>query len=128
MILAAVIGAFVFGMGPGEKAPAASLRLADAAGDASANASIKVAHDGGDAIDIAKLKVQYRTTGTDDWTIGTFYDNNSTAFDAGVKEVGNVWFIDGATKGTMTAATYDIQIIHVPSAKIISYQTGIIVK
>ncbi|MEA1944511.1 MAG: type IV pilin N-terminal domain-containing protein [Euryarchaeota archaeon] len=132
VILAAVIGAFVFGMGPSEKAPTVSLRLNDASGDAgtAANGSIKAAHDGGDTIDLSALKVQYRATGSDAWTPGGFWNLSKTdGADTGVKEVGDVWGIGGSASATaLGAGTYDIQIIHIPSSKVISYQTGIIVK
>ena len=130
VILAAVIGAFVFGMGPSEKAPTVSLRLTDSSGDASTNASIKAAHDGGDTIDLSDLKVQHRATGSDAWASGKFYNatDGITEETDVMKEVGDVWLIDGATKSTMGPGTYDIQIIHIPSSKILSYQTGIIVR
>ncbi|MDK2912518.1 MAG: archaeal type pilus assembly protein PilA, partial [Methanolobus sp.] len=48
VILAAVIAAFVFGMGPPEQAPQASLR-ATSAGDSTTN-YIKLEHQGGDGI------------------------------------------------------------------------------
>jgi len=132
VILAAVIGAFVFGMGPGEAAPSASLRLADASGDTSASvAAIKISHDGGDTLNLDDLKVQWRASGTDAWDEATFY-NITSPYDAEVagevKEVGNVWLIDGSALGTIAAGTRDIQIIHVPSSKVICQQTGIIVR
>ena len=131
VILAAVIGAFVFGMGPGEVAPSTSLRITDASTNAgtAVDAEIRAAHDGGDAIAMDDLKVQYRTTGSDAWTTGAFWSDATTVMPAdSIKEVGDVFFISSAAVGGLTAVTYDIQIVHEPSAKILSYQTGITLK
>ena len=54
VILAAVIGAFVFGMGPPEQAPQASLRVSDT--DTTAD-TVTIVHDGGDAIDLNDIKL-----------------------------------------------------------------------
>ncbi|MEA1865617.1 MAG: type IV pilin N-terminal domain-containing protein [Euryarchaeota archaeon] len=128
VILAAVIGAFVFGMGPGEAAPSASLRLADAAGIVGgANHAIKIAHDGGDTLDISSLTVQYKESGVDEWSGALFYANAtaSSEMTTGTKGVGDVWFVDSSISAV---GTYDVQIIHTPSSKVICKQTGIIVK
>ncbi len=54
VILAAVIAAFVFGMGPPEQAPQASIRLSDV--DVSAS-NITLQHQGGDPIDLSKTSL-----------------------------------------------------------------------
>ncbi|QLC50616.1 type IV pilin N-terminal domain-containing protein [Methanolobus zinderi] len=64
VILAAVIAAFVFGMGPPEQAPQASLR---ASGDTSSNSSlniVKLEHRGGDAITLTDAKTKITVGGT----------------------------------------------------------------
>ena len=52
VILAAVIAAFVFGMGPPEQAPQASIRFTNVNNTAS---NITLQHQGGDAIDLSKV-------------------------------------------------------------------------
>lgn len=54
VILAAVIAAFVFGMGPPEQAPQASIRLSDAS---KATNNITLQHQGGDVIDLTKTTI-----------------------------------------------------------------------
>lgn len=54
VILAAVIAAFVFGMGPPEQAPQASLRLADV--DESED-KLTLQHQGGDSIDMSQASI-----------------------------------------------------------------------
>jgi len=49
VILAAVIAAFVFGMGPPEQAPSASIRMTDVSGN-----NITLQNQGGDPIDMSK--------------------------------------------------------------------------
>ncbi len=49
VILAAVIAAFVFGMGPPEQAPSASIRMTDVSGN-----NITLQNQGGDPIDLSK--------------------------------------------------------------------------
>lgn len=49
VILAAVIAAFVFGMGPPEQAPSASIRMSDVNGN-----NITLQNQGGDPIDMSK--------------------------------------------------------------------------
>lgn len=53
VILAAVIAAFVFGMGPPVLAPQASLQLSSAS---ASTKNITITHSGGDAIDLNKVK------------------------------------------------------------------------
>jgi flagellin-like protein len=53
VILAAVIAAFVFGMGPPKQAPQASLMISSTSNTSD---SINITHRGGDAIDLLKTK------------------------------------------------------------------------
>lgn len=53
VILAAVIAAFVFGMGTPQKAPQASITISSAS---STSSNITLSHSGGDAIDLYKVK------------------------------------------------------------------------
>ncbi|MCC7575364.1 MAG: type IV pilin, partial [Methanomethylovorans sp.] len=62
VILAAVIAAFVFGMGPPEQAPQASLR-ASAAGDGT-DTWIKLEHQGGDVIMVKETNTRVTVNGS----------------------------------------------------------------
>lgn len=72
VILAAVIAAFVFGMGPPEQAPQASLR-ASAGGDSN-NTYVKLEHQGGDTIIMTDTvtKVVVNTTPLTNYNLGEF--------------------------------------------------------
>nr|WP_321496379.1 type IV pilin N-terminal domain-containing protein [uncultured Methanolobus sp.] len=83
VILAAVIAAFVFGMGPPEQAPQASIR-ASADTMNSLNA-IKIEHQGGDAITFTEARTKVTVSGNTS-TAGTVTLNSTmddTQFDAG---------------------------------------------
>jgi flagellin-like protein len=79
VILAAVIAAFVFGMGPPEQAPQASLRASAAMSTDNTTASIiKLEHQGGSQVVLADANTKV----TVDGTTATFALTN-TEFDAG---------------------------------------------
>jgi flagellin-like protein len=79
VILAAVIAAFVFGMGPPEQAPQSSLR-ASAATEGTISV-IKLEHQGGDAVYLDSIHTKVLLDGT---TVDVTLLNASTeAFDAG---------------------------------------------
>jgi len=63
VILAAVIAAFVFGMGPPEVAPQASIRGSAATGDSDYNI-VKLEHQGGDAITFTTANTKITFEGT----------------------------------------------------------------
>ncbi|MCM1986983.1 type IV pilin [Methanococcoides seepicolus] len=81
VILAAVIAAFVFGMGPAEMAPQASVR---GSADSDGSNIIKLEHQGGDAIilDSAHTTVIVSGNTSTDGTI-TFNASSDTEFTAG---------------------------------------------
>ncbi|HJH28306.1 MAG TPA: type IV pilin [Methanosarcinaceae archaeon] len=60
VILAAVIAAFVFGMGPPEQAPQAAIRASAAEID---NSTIKLEHQGGDAVILTSANTKVSVTG-----------------------------------------------------------------
>lgn len=79
VILAAVIAAFVFGMGPPEQAPQASLR-ASADTIETGIEGIKLEHQGGDAVVLTSA----RTTVTlDGKSVSLLLDETNQSFDAG---------------------------------------------
>ena len=82
VILAAVIAAFVFGMGPPEQAPQASLRASAATVNDGTNDfnGIKLEHQGGDQVVLEDASTKMIVDGT----VVTYGDSlTDTAFDAG---------------------------------------------
>jgi FlaG/FlaF family flagellin (archaellin) len=79
VILAAVIAAFVFGMGPPEQAPQASLR-ASADTIESGVEGIKLEHQGGDAIVLTDARTKVTLDGE---TVTVLLDATNQSFDAG---------------------------------------------
>jgi flagellin-like protein len=83
VILAAVIAAFVFGMGPPEQAPQASIRAtATEIGD---NTTIKLEHQGGDQVVLASANTLVSITGNTTTEGSASFDLTGDAanFDAG---------------------------------------------
>jgi flagellin-like protein len=127
VILAAVIAAFVFGMGPPEQAPQASLRMtADSVTD---EKIIKIQHQGGDAINMANTRITLDG--------GNFTGETVKVTGLGEFQAGNTWYIAG--NGTTTAEvmlgqntsivdegvavsgdTVTVTIIDIPSQQLIS--------
>ena len=77
VILAAVIAAFVFGMGPPEQAPQSAIRAS--AATLGANATVKLEHQGGDAV----LMTATNTLITLDGTTVSYLGTIDTRFEAG---------------------------------------------
>ena len=79
VILAAVIGAFVFGMGTPEKTPAANIEItsAEATGD-----TITLEHRGGDSLPMDDVKIIVKSGGKD-ITFDPAGDGTGIAFSAG---------------------------------------------
>jgi flagellin-like protein len=79
VILAAVIAAFVFGMGPPEQAPQASLRASADTIDTGVE-GIKLEHQGGDAIVLTDARTKVTLDGND---VTLLLDATNQSFDAG---------------------------------------------
>ncbi|WP_370574383.1 type IV pilin [Methanomethylovorans sp.] len=105
VILAAVIAAFVFGMGPPEQAPQASLRAS--ATMEGTSSVIKLDHQGGNAVYLDDTHTKVLVDGT---TVDVTLLNSSTeAFDAGESVyLYNIGSGDLELAGNSTGATEDI--------------------
>ncbi|SFM89644.1 type IV pilin [Methanolobus profundi] len=79
VILAAVIAAFVFGMGPPEQAPQASLRASADTIETGAT-GIKLEHQGGDAIVLTDARTKVTLDGNE---VILALDETNQSFDAG---------------------------------------------
>ncbi len=124
VILAAVIAAFVFGMGPPTKAPQAQLKIT------ATTASLKITHDGGDPLILNDLKLTIKNAANDaaivtairmNGTAGSGFTNAGT-LTAGnyiINNWGNSW--DGAIPGAPAAnSILQVQILDVPSGALIA--------
>jgi len=111
VILAAVIGTFVLGLGDSlNQAPQAQI---DVEGDASAD-EITISHDGGDAIPTSELSITF-----DDGSDSDTVDNPSLG-DDDTFSVGD----SGTFSGTgISDAEVDVTIIHSPSESILLEET-----
>ncbi|WP_342305922.1 type IV pilin N-terminal domain-containing protein [Methanolobus sp. ZRKC5] len=110
VILAAVIAAFVFGMGPPEQAPQASLR-ASADNIDSGITGIKLEHQGGDAVVISDSRTKLTLDGT---AVTILLDDTNQSFDAGevmyVTKDDNGFYIDNF-KNTSSSFTNQSNIV-----------------
>ena len=125
VILAAVIAAFVFGMGPPEQAPQASLRASATTIDGVNG--IKLEHQGGEQLVLAAANTKISVNGT----VATFNDTMDPAFDAGeimyIAQQSGGFFVDDIKNTTGTAvsiggtgATASVKIIDVASQQMIA--------
>jgi len=120
VILAAVIAAFVFGMGPPEQAPQASLR-ATADGNTSTS-YIKLEHQGGDTITLTNTYTKVTVDGTE---VSTYPTGNASQFTAG-----EVMYVSSSTISNNTSAmsgvlaspgnTVNVKLIDVSSQQMIA--------
>ncbi|MCQ6962773.1 type IV pilin [Methanolobus chelungpuianus] len=130
VILAAVIAAFVFGMGPPEQAPQASLRASatpiEGTGGVIYN-GIKLEHQGGEQIVLASANTRISVNGT----VVAYNTTMDNTFDAGEilyisKASGGVFYIDDIKNDTAstsiggTGATASVKIIDVTSQQMIA--------
>lgn len=92
VILAAVIAAFVFGMGPPEQAPQSAIRAS--AATLGGNTTIKLEHQGGDAVIFTTANTKITMDGTD-VDVALLTSENSYRFEAG--EVLYVYDASGTT-------------------------------
>ena len=83
VILAAVIAAFVFGMGPPEQAPQAALRGSSDTATTDGNAIIKLEHQGGDAVEFASANTKITISGGSADAGTVEYNETSMRFEAG---------------------------------------------
>jgi len=123
VILAAVIAAFVFGMGPPEQAPQAAIRASAMTLDA--NTVVKLEHQGGDAITFSDTNTKVTVNGESVNYSGLYGDDNIRF------EAGENLYIDATNQmhdnsSNVTAGTYDpgstvnVKIIDVASQQMIS--------
>ncbi len=144
VILAAVIGGFVLGLGDSlEQTPQAQLNVEDADASAvvsagSTNALININHDGGDEIAAGDIRIRVQapsdTSWTDAWdgssssTTDTAENGVDVGFNSNPSDltVGTQITIQGDNTGSSQAdagGEYDIQIIHIPSDSILVDET-----
>ena len=97
VILAAVIAAFVFGMGPPEQAPQSAIRAS--AATIGTNATVKLEHQGGDAVMMTATNTLITLDGT---TVG-YQTGADDRFEAG--EVQYIYKNTGATTYNVTNGT-----------------------
>jgi flagellin-like protein len=121
VILAAVIAAFVFGMGPPESGPTASLAISDHTDALPATALadhglIVVQHRGGDSITLSEFKVGVKGPGEN--TYIDCNDSSSTYYLSliGPFIVGDEMIITTDTKTSSNTGTYSVQVIHIPTS------------
>jgi flagellin-like protein len=130
VILAAVIAAFVFGMGPPEQAPQASIRASATETDTGGLSIIMIEHQGGDEIVLSSTgtkitvdgnNVVYDDSATGEFTAGErlYLVQNDTAY-----AVGNT-SLDADYAGTLEAIgtsgdTVNVKIIDVTSQQMIA--------
>ena len=108
VILAAVIAAFVFGLGSPETAPQASVKGSSAAVDG-VNA-IKIEHQGGDALTLTSANTKLTVDGTEatlDVATGAKFDAGETYYliDNTVDSSGTFILINSTNAANRTAAT-----------------------
>lgn len=129
VILAAVIAAFVFGMGPPEQAPQASLRasattMSDGTDSFSA---IKLEHQGGDAVYLDAIHTKVLLDGTDVTTV--LADADTDALDAGesvyIFNASSVTYLDASNTSidgdiASTGETVEVKIVDVGSQQMIA--------
>ncbi len=149
VILAAVIGTFVLGLGDGlQQTPQSQLNLDDASGsspvaDGESESVLNIDHNGGDEIPAEDIEIRVRDPVTDSWT--TMWDGSSTtnatlysgdqeselgfgddpsSLTVGSSETISITNADDSTTADADFdGEYDVQIIHVPSDSIILEET-----
>ena len=119
VILAAVIAAFVFGLGGQQvAAPTASITAANNP-DTSNVQDLKIQHKGGDMLKSTDWKLSIVNVssspvfvaGTGDLSVGAMIISNMTTVGANVT-VSNSTVLNGAT---IASGKYDVKMIHIPS-------------
>ncbi|MBP1908215.1 type IV pilin [Methanolobus bombayensis] len=103
VILAAVIAAFVFGMGPPEQAPQASVRAS--AADIGDNATIKLEHQGGDQVVFSSSRTTVSISGNTTTEGAATFDVTG---DAANFDAGDVMYIYADTAGDLYLDTSNL--------------------
>ena len=125
VILAAVIAAFVFGMGPPEQAPQAAIR----AGAATVGNFdvVKLEHQGGDAVTFTTANTKVTIDGSSVNMSGLSGDTDAQRFEAGevlyifnATNVQHVNTTSAATASYTTGTTVNVKIIDVASQQMIA--------
>ncbi|MBP2029183.1 flagellin-like protein [Methanohalophilus levihalophilus] len=128
VILAAVIAAFVFGLGSPETAPQASVK--GSTDTVNSNSAVKVEHQGGDAITMITSNTKVTVDGTE---IDTYNTSAADKFEAGetlylVKASGGEYTLGNLSSTTVNATaafaaageTVNIKVIDVPTQQLIA--------
>ncbi|MDW7728226.1 MAG: type IV pilin N-terminal domain-containing protein [Candidatus Methanoperedens sp.] len=122
VILAAVIAAFVFGIGGSqEKAPTASIVVAN--NPDTSWEDLKITHKGGDTLKGGDWKLSVvgindqpvfnNSNATSDFSVGNQIAVNTTTKDAIGIDLNNSAFTN--TTGNLTSTKYDVKLVHIPS-------------
>jgi len=139
VILAAVIGTFVLGLGDSlEQAPQSQLSAEDAEADyngggADSDHAFVVSHSGGDALTMENVRIVFDGSTTYTFESGAFASGRSDDLELikdgsqvdGTTEfaVGDSLTVVDTGSGTLDEEEYDVRIIHVPSDSIIAETT-----
>ncbi|MCZ7399037.1 MAG: type IV pilin N-terminal domain-containing protein [Candidatus Methanoperedens sp.] len=129
VILAAVIAAFVFGMGPPVKAPQAQLQFT------ATTSSLKITHSGGDPLVLKdeKITIKNAATGTPILSSTLMYDNsgggglnfsigstNQSTLTPGNSVTNATVLVTGAGVWPASGSIIQITILDVPSGQVIA--------
>lgn len=127
VILAAVIAAFVFGMGAPEVAPQASMKGGPSESGASYTETIKIEHQGGDAITFTGANTKMTINGQ---SVTFIEEGDNATFDAGEElylfnvssafYLGNTTVAAGLTPIVPTGETATIKVVDVPSQQMVA--------
>ena len=127
VILAAVIAAFVFGMGGNLSESPPSVSLTASSNSATTGADIIIKHTGGDTLTGSDYKVSVvaagnntgyiTSTSDDDFSVGgqIIMENDETVYSATSYAFSATWKHDGAGDAFLTGNKYDVKVVHIPS-------------
>jgi len=130
VILAAVIGTFVLGLGDSlQQAPQSTLNAEDATNEYNSSAEMDaftVSHDGGDTIAFSDVRVvvgdyQFEQGAWTDDNVSLYFDGDSVPSANAEFQVGDSFTItdNGAQDNFNSGEDYRIRLIHVPSESVI---------
>lgn len=131
VILAAVIAAFVFGMGGSLKEAPPSASLTASSNAATSGEDIIIEHSGGDLLNGGEWKVSVVAAGNnmayvfsdsaDDFTVGgqLIIENHETVATSS-NTFSTTWKYDNLTGGAFVKGNkYDVKIVHIPSNSLV---------